>query len=82
MISVLVDNPLSFWVTGTTEIRNILSLMKPCIDQLRTAGYTDCRAVVGGGVREQDMRRSSANIPHFQTWKNICATTLPLRNWI
>ena len=54
MISVLVDNPLSFWVTGTTEIRNILSLMKPCIDQLRTAGYTDCRAVVGGGVREQD----------------------------
>jgi hypothetical protein len=28
--------------------------MKPCIDELRTAGYIDCGAVVGGGVNEQD----------------------------
>ena len=54
MISVLVDNPLSFWVVSTTQIRDILLLMKPCIDELRTAGYIDCGAVVGGGVNEQD----------------------------
>jgi len=54
MISVLVDNPLSFWVVSTTEIRKILSLFKPCIDVLRKAGYIDCSAMVGGGVREQD----------------------------
>ena len=54
MVSVLVGNPLSFWVVSTTEIRDILLMMKPCIEILRTAGYIDRGASVGGGVCEQD----------------------------
>ena len=54
MISVLVDNPLSFLVVSTTKIKTILLLMKPCVDMLRKAGYIDCGSVVCGGVCEQD----------------------------
>lgn len=54
MISVTVDNPLGFWVTSTSKIQDIFSWMKPCLDALRAAGYTDCRASVGGGVHERD----------------------------
>ena len=54
MISVLVNNPLVFWVTNTSYIQDIFSWMKPCLDVLQSAGYTDCGAAVGGGVHERD----------------------------
>ena len=54
MISVLVSNPLIFWVEDTKQICDIFSWMKPCLDVLSMAGYTDCGAVVGGGVHEMD----------------------------
>ena len=54
MVSVTVDNPLGFWVVDTTQIRDIFTWMKPCLTALQEAGYTDCRAGVGGGVHERD----------------------------
>ena len=54
MISVLINDPGSFWVTGASEIREILSAMKIFTDALVILGYHSQDVYVGGGVHELD----------------------------